>query len=198
MNQSENNLKITLRGRKLRSTIHFPLKSALLYIRHLHVERSAAAAKSLQSCPQKQKQLMDVNDHVLTQPDMDCSPQQAPLSMGFSIQDYWSGLSCLPPGDLPSAGIEPWSPALQQILYPLSHQGSHKIISDCLQFVEGPHLCLLRIYDHGERHMQLTASCCSPMGLNPLSCVGTRDLRSWFVFLARQLLWETSTDVLAV
>ena len=40
---------------------------------------------------------------------------QAPLSMGFSRQEYWSGLSCSPPGDLPDPGIEPaslMSPAL--------------------------------------------------------------------------------------
>ena len=45
--------------------------------------------------------------------------QQAPLSillwepMGFSRQEYWSGLPCPPPGDLPYSGIEPRSPALQ-------------------------------------------------------------------------------------
>ena len=38
---------------------------------------------------------------------------QAPLSMGFSRQDYWSGLPFLSPGDLPNPGIEPRSPALQ-------------------------------------------------------------------------------------
>ena len=38
---------------------------------------------------------------------------QASLSMGFSRQDYWSVLPCPPPGDLPDAGIEPGSPALQ-------------------------------------------------------------------------------------
>ena len=37
---------------------------------------------------------------------------QAPLSMGFSRQEYWSGLPCPPPGDLPYPGIEPMSPAL--------------------------------------------------------------------------------------
>ena len=31
---------------------------------------------------------------------------QAPLSMGFSRQEYWSGLPCPPPGDLPDIGIE--------------------------------------------------------------------------------------------
>ena len=38
---------------------------------------------------------------------------QAPLSMGFSRQEYWSGLPFPSPGDLPNSGIEPWSPALQ-------------------------------------------------------------------------------------
>ena len=38
--------------------------------------------------------------------------RQAPLSMGFSRQEYWSELLFPPPGDLPEAGIEPVSPAL--------------------------------------------------------------------------------------
>ena len=45
---------------------------------------------------------------------------QAPLSMGFSRQEYWGGLPCPPPGDLPDPGIKPASPvalALQAILY---------------------------------------------------------------------------------
>ena len=36
---------------------------------------------------------------------------QAPLSMGFSQQEYWSGLPFPPPGDLPDPGIESMSPA---------------------------------------------------------------------------------------
>ena len=38
---------------------------------------------------------------------------QAPLSMGFSRQECWSGLPCSSPGDLPHSGIEPGSPTLQ-------------------------------------------------------------------------------------
>ena len=38
---------------------------------------------------------------------------QAPLSMGFSRQEYWSGLLFPSPGDLPNPGIKPRSPALQ-------------------------------------------------------------------------------------
>ena len=39
---------------------------------------------------------------------------QAPLSMEFSRQEYWSGLPFPSPGDLPDPGIEPRSPALQE------------------------------------------------------------------------------------
>ena len=46
-----------------------------------------------------------------------CDPwtaaHQAPLPMGFSRQELWSGLPCLPPGDLLKPGIKPKSPALQ-------------------------------------------------------------------------------------
>ena len=38
---------------------------------------------------------------------------QSPLSMGFSRQEYWSGLLFPSPGYLPNPGIKPWSPALQ-------------------------------------------------------------------------------------
>ena len=39
--------------------------------------------------------------------------RQAPLSMGFSRQEYWSGLPFPSPRDLPNPGIEPGSPTLQ-------------------------------------------------------------------------------------
>ena len=54
---------------------------------------------------------------------METGACQAPLSMGFSRQEYWSGLPCPPPGDLPNPGIELTSPALQVDSLPLSHQG---------------------------------------------------------------------------
>ena len=49
---------------------------------------------------------------------------RAPLSMGFSRQEYWSGLPCPPSGDLPDPGIEPVSPAtpaFQADSLPLRH-----------------------------------------------------------------------------
>ena len=48
---------------------------------------------------------------------------QAPLSMGFSRQEYWSGLPSPSPGDLPDPGIESWSPALQADSLPTELQG---------------------------------------------------------------------------
>ena len=47
---------------------------------------------------------------------------QAPLSMEFSKQEYWSGLSFPSPGDLPDPGIKPGSPTLQADSLLLSHQ----------------------------------------------------------------------------
>ena len=49
---------------------------------------------------------------------------QAPLSMGFSRQEYWSGLPFPSPGDLPHPGIKPRSPASQADALPSEPPGS--------------------------------------------------------------------------
>ena len=63
---------------------------------------------------------------------------QAPLSVGFSKQEYWSGLPFPSPGDVPDPGIEPGSPALQanslptelwgKPLYPLDVSNSNHLL----------------------------------------------------------------------
>ena len=66
----------------------------------------------------------------------DCS-HQAPLSMGFSRPEYWSGLLFPSPGDLPSPGIEPRSPALQADSLPSEPPGKRKQSGgkvNCTQF----------------------------------------------------------------
>ena len=55
---------------------------------------------------------------------MDCKACQAPLSMEFLGQEYWSGVPFPAPEDLPNPGIEPASSALQADSVPLSHLGS--------------------------------------------------------------------------
>ena len=57
--------------------------------------------------------------------------RQAPLSMGFPRQEYWSGLSFPPPWYLPDPGIKPEAsvaPALQAASLPLSHRGSPSFV----------------------------------------------------------------------
>ena len=44
---------------------------------------------------------------------MDCSLPGSSVRGEFSRQEYWSGLPCLSPGDVPNPGIDPRSPALQ-------------------------------------------------------------------------------------
>ena len=46
---------------------------------------------------------------------------QAPLSMGFPRQEYWSGLPFPSPWDIPDPGMKPRSPELQEDSFSLSH-----------------------------------------------------------------------------
>ena len=52
---------------------------------------------------------------------------QVSLSMGFSRQEYWSGLPCPPPLNFPDPGFEPLSPTWQVDSWPLNHWGSQDI-----------------------------------------------------------------------
>ena len=45
---------------------------------------------------------------------------QAPMTMRFSQEEYWSGLPCPPPGECPNSRIKPKSPVLQADSLPLS------------------------------------------------------------------------------
>ena len=65
---------------------------------------------------------------------------QAPLSMGFSRQEYWSGLSFLSLGDLPDPAIKPQTPALQAESLPSESPGKPR---NCI------HIC---IYMYGTKY----------------------------------------------
>ena len=90
---------------------HFPRVLPMKLLACMH-------AKLLQSCPN----LWD---------SMNCSLPTGLLCLwGFFRQEYWSGLPCPPPGDLPDPGIEPVSPVaptLQVNSLLLSHQGSPEV-----------------------------------------------------------------------
>ena len=58
---------------------------------------------------------------------------QAPLSMGFPRQAYWSGLPFPSPGDLPDPGIEPTSPALAHKFFTIESPG--KALLACISCI---------------------------------------------------------------
>ena len=62
---------------------------------------------------------------------MQAVAHQAPFSMGFPRQEYWSGLPFPSPGELPNPGIEPGSPALQA-----------DSLQNCSQSPQGSLICL--------------------------------------------------------
>ena len=68
---------------------------------------------------------------------MECS-HKAPLSMGFSRQEYWSGLPCPSPADLPNPGIKPRSPTLEAESLPSEPPGKPKNTGvGSLSFLQG-------------------------------------------------------------
>ena len=63
--------------------------------------------------PLRKKEKEREKEKSLSHVRLFATPYQAPPSMGFSRQEYWSGLPFPSPGDLPDPGIEPGSPALE-------------------------------------------------------------------------------------
>ena len=53
--------------------------------------------------------------------------------MGFSRQEYWSGLPCLPQGELPNPGIKPRSPTLQVDSLPSEPPGKSVLVEGVLK-----------------------------------------------------------------
>ena len=68
--------------------------------------------------------------------------RQAPLSMGFSRQEYWSELPFPSPMDLPNPRIEPQSPALQADSLPTELQGKLLLLLLLLSLLSRVRLCL--------------------------------------------------------
>ena len=99
--------------------------------------------------------------------------RQAPLSTGFSRQEYWSGLPFPSPGDLPDPGIEPRSSALQADSLPTELWGK-------------PDLCIDPLY----RRVQLIYT--SLWLIGKFSSLSTICLPGWQV-LARPLLVRNIT-----
>ena len=94
---------------------------------------------------------------------------QAPLSMGFSRQGYWSGLPCPSPGDLPNPGIKPRSSALRVDSLPAELPGKPPVSFYSRILIshenEGARMCVLNRF-------QLCLTLCDPLNCSPPdSCV---------------------------
>ena len=100
--------------------------------------------------------------------------RQAPPSMGFSRQEYWSGLPCSPPGDLPDPGLEPGSSSLQADSLPSEPPGKpHMILyNNIITFLKNPlFLCCPPlpnpkgfVQNMGHACMDLFCTYCSVLG----------------------------------
>ena len=79
-------------------------------------KRKKRKKKQINKIRNKRKKVKSESEVAQSRPTlcdpMDSSLQQAPPSMGFSRQEYWSGLPFPSPGNLPDPGIKPRSPTL--------------------------------------------------------------------------------------
>ena len=95
---------------------------------------------------------------------------EAPLSMGFFRQEYWSGLTFPPPGDLPNSGIEPKPPTLQADSLPAKSQRKPENTGVGCHFL----LQCMKVKSEGE----VAQSC--PTLCDPTDCMQpTRLLHPW-------------------
>ena len=112
-NDTQNTLNGKNRGKKVDENYYFSFNMLYVFLYCLAIYYLSASLSLslflLWVCSQSVKSLSHVRLFV-TQWTI---AHQAPLSMGFSRQEYWSVLPCPPPGDLPKPGIKPRSLALQ-------------------------------------------------------------------------------------
>ena len=87
-------------------------KASCHVMRSLYAEVHVIGSETLTVIRHKERKKVNSLSHVQLFLTPSTVAYQAPPSMGFSKQEYWSGLPFPSPGDLPDPGIEPWSPSL--------------------------------------------------------------------------------------
>ena len=105
---------------------------------------------------------------------------QAPLSMEFSRQGYWSGFLFPPPGDLPDPEIEPGSPALQVDSLPSEPEGNFRprVTYHMLHFP----LSLSLPSHHVTCLMKVTPTLCNPMDPTIVHGILQARILDWVAF----------------
>ena len=122
--------------------------------------------------------------------------------MGFSRQEYWSGLLCCPPGHLPDPGIQPGSPALQADSWPSEPPWKPVFLESCLK-------CSVLLCCLGPYHMCTKRTAASTLTSLPLAffvslqalCCFQIDVMQRFPDLKTYLLacswwWSQSSNTL--
>ena len=111
--------------------------------------------------------------------------RQAPLSMEFSRQEYWSGLPCPPLGDLPNPGLNLGPLHCRQILDCVSHQGNQWIhIIDIIPVISGIALLwALHMNIHCSMHVTVTSLAKCLLETGPM-LVGHRE-SSQYIHIGR-------------
>ena len=100
---------------------------------------------------------------------------QAPPSMGFSRQEYWSGLPFPSPGYLPNSGIEPGSPTLQEDALTSEPPGKPTVTYSRCQFCQFTRKCLCSVWcwrSHSGNHQQVELLGWKLQEALPLLCRG--------------------------
>ena len=108
---------------------------------------------------------------------------QTPLSMGFCRQEYWSGLPCPSPGDLPDPGIEPAAPvssALQADSLSTEPPGKHVCVCVCVC------VCVYEIYYKELDHMIMEAEISEPQKNFSLSLSSRAEVQCHTLKSSRQ------------
>ena len=80
-----------------------------MYDIYYKLQRTSFSILLKRLCHKQNELLYSIESDSVTPQTVTC---QVPMSMGFSRQEYWSGLEFPPSGDLPDPGIKPASPAL--------------------------------------------------------------------------------------
>ena len=116
------------------------LKISFIFLR---ITTSSAAMMNISCAIQKSLMAWTKRVSLLSHVGLFVTPwtvaYEAPPTMGFSRQEYWSGLPFPSPGDLPNPGIEPGSPALQADA--LANQITLSKLQVCVSYKSGkrPH-----------------------------------------------------------
>ena len=153
----------------------------------LHVTREGVWMKPLPLCPIQPVHctwgpVWSACSHVWLFVTPGAVVHQAPLSMGFSRQEYWNGLPFPSPGDLPHPGIEAGSSALKAVSLPSVPPGKPCLICTLSQTCERNLSYLGKRHPRGMKGIQRKGQQCPSQELAVILCYAVKTVHAnWFI-----------------